>query len=94
MRYGAIAVAVLILIGGVATALLSERPWLPRSDVVQPIPFSHRIHAGVRQIPCQFCHEYARRSENAGVPPIERCVGCHASLAEQVALRPGPQTLD
>jgi hypothetical protein len=44
---------------------------------VQPIPFSHRVHAGDHQIPCQYCHESARRSQTAGVPSIARCVGCH-----------------
>lgn len=55
----------------------SQRPWAPREGVPQPIPFSHKIHAGLEKIPCQYCHEYARRSETAGVPPVERCVGCH-----------------
>jgi Cytochrome c7 and related cytochrome c len=73
--------AAVFLALGVGVILFSERPWLPRTDVVQPIPFSHRIHAGVNKIPCQYCHEYARRSENAGVPPVERCVGCHGSGA-------------
>ena len=68
--------ATLVLLG-FATLALSQRPWAPRRDVLQPIPFSHRVHAGVNQIPCQYCHEYARRSDNAGVPPVQRCVGCH-----------------
>src|SRR3977135_4349601 len=58
---------------------VSHRPWAPRSDVEQPIPFSHRVHAGINKIPCQYCHEYARRSANSGVPRGERCVGCHGS---------------
>jgi hypothetical protein len=61
----------------VVIALFSERPWQPRDDVTQPIPFSHRVHAGINHIPCEYCHEYARRSAFAGVPPVERCVGCH-----------------
>jgi hypothetical protein len=69
--------ALLLLTGGL-TAALSQHPWSPRRDVVQPIPFSHRVHAGENQIPCQYCHEYARRSQTAGVPPVQRCVGCHA----------------
>jgi hypothetical protein len=73
--------AALLLAVGAGVIAFSARPWLPRSNVVQPIPFSHRIHAGVNQIPCQYCHEYARRSENAGVPPVARCVGCHGSGA-------------
>jgi hypothetical protein len=64
---------------GVGVVAFSQRPWAPRFDVQQPIPFSHRIHAGVNKIPCQYCHEYARRSETSGVPPVQRCVGCHGS---------------
>src|SRR6202171_6832921 len=71
--------ALLLLILGGAVIAFSERPWAPRADVVQPIPFSHRIHAGVNKIPCQYCHEYARRSTTSGVPPVQRCVGCHGS---------------
>lgn len=43
----------------------------------QPINFSHKIHAGNQNIPCRFCHIYAWRSKVSGVPPIERCIGCH-----------------
>jgi len=71
--------AALLLLSGVSVIAVSQRPWLPRADVVQPVPFSHRIHAGINKIPCEYCHEYARRSDNAGVPPIARCVGCHGS---------------
>ena len=43
----------------------------------QPIKFSHKIHAGERQIPCQFCHSSARRSTAAGIPSVNTCMGCH-----------------
>lgn len=43
----------------------------------QPIPFSHKLHAGDRQIPCQFCHSSARRSITAGIPSVNTCMGCH-----------------
>ncbi len=43
----------------------------------QPIFFNHVIHAGSFQIPCQYCHADARRSEFAGLPSVERCMGCH-----------------
>jgi predicted CXXCH cytochrome family protein len=43
----------------------------------QPISFSHRLHAGVKQIQCQFCHPYVGRSINPGVPPVEKCLFCH-----------------
>lgn len=43
----------------------------------QPIPFSHRVHAGVKQIQCEFCHPYVRRSAHPGIPPVEKCLYCH-----------------
>ncbi len=72
-----IPVALVTFLGGLSVLAFSQRPWAPRQDVEQPIPFSHRIHAGVNKIPCQYCHEYARRSQTSGVPPVQRCVGCH-----------------
>jgi hypothetical protein len=47
---------------------------------VQPIAFSHRIHAGDNQIPCRYCHMYAETSRVAGVPNVKRCMGCHAVI--------------
>jgi len=43
----------------------------------QPIPFSHRVHAGVKRIDCRFCHPFVERSENAGLPAVEKCFFCH-----------------
>jgi hypothetical protein len=43
----------------------------------QPIPFSHRLHAGIKEIQCQFCHPYVGRSTNPGIPPVEKCLYCH-----------------
>jgi hypothetical protein len=43
----------------------------------QPIPFSHRLHAGVKAINCRFCHPYVQRSIYPGLPPVEKCLYCH-----------------
>ena len=43
----------------------------------QPIPFSHKLHAGTRQIACEYCHNGARRSVSAVVPSTALCMGCH-----------------
>lgn len=50
---------------------------------VQPIEFSHVIHAGSYRIDCQYCHADARRSAYAGLPSVERCMGCHKIVAAQ-----------
>ncbi len=49
----------------------------------QPILFSHVIHAGSFGIACQHCHTDARRSEYAGLPSVERCLGCHKIIGAQ-----------
>ncbi len=46
----------------------------------QPIAFSHSRHVQQAGIDCQFCHAYARRGPVAGIPSVERCVGCHRSI--------------
>ena len=43
----------------------------------QPIRYSHRLHAGEMQIPCQYCHSGAERSRHAGIPPVNVCMNCH-----------------
>lgn len=58
---------------------LVSPPHAPR----QPILFSHVIHAGSFQIACQYCHADARRSEYAGLPSVERCLGCHKIIGAQ-----------
>jgi hypothetical protein len=78
-----LAIAALLVLGGAAVAVFSQHPWSPRRDVVQPLPFSHRVHAGVNAIPCQYCHAYARRSQTAGAPPVQRCLGCHMKVGAE-----------
>src|SRR5512143_1923381 len=46
----------------------------------QPIFFSHRVHAGVKEIDCRFCHPFVDRSRNAGIPPMEKCFFCHTYI--------------
>lgn len=50
---------------------------------VQPIAYSHRIHAGESKLPCLFCHRNADRSPVAGVPAVRVCMGCHQITAAQ-----------
>lgn len=59
------------------TALACAKPQAP----VQPIPFSHAVHAGVNAIGCRMCHAYAEHSPVAGIPSMARCFGCHKFVA-------------
>lgn len=44
---------------------------------VQPIKFSHQLHAGINQIECQYCHSGAFKSKNASIPSANVCMNCH-----------------
>nr|WP_294896893.1 cytochrome c3 family protein [uncultured Pedobacter sp.] len=44
---------------------------------VQPIKFSHQLHAGTNQIECQYCHSGAWKSKNATIPSLNICMNCH-----------------
>ena len=49
---------------------------------VQPIHYSHKIHAGVNQIECQYCHSSARISKHSGIPSLNVCMNCHENIAD------------
>lgn len=43
----------------------------------QPVPFSHKLHAGDLQIDCRYCHVQVNISSVASVPPTQTCMNCH-----------------
>ena len=49
---------------------------------VQPIHYSHRIHAGDNKIECTYCHSSARVSKHSGIPSLNVCMNCHKSINE------------
>jgi hypothetical protein len=51
---------------------------------IQPIHYSHKIHAGENGIDCKYCHSSARVSKHAGIPSLNVCMNCHKSIAEFV----------
>ena len=46
-------------------------------EPVQPIEYSHRLHAGELGVPCLYCHSGAERSRYAGIPAASTCMNCH-----------------
>ncbi|NND62890.1 MAG: c-type cytochrome [Flavobacteriaceae bacterium] len=52
---------------------------------VQPIHYSHRIHAGENQIDCNYCHSSARKSKHSGIPSLNVCMNCHKNIGEVAA---------
>ena len=49
---------------------------------IQPIHYSHKIHAGANQIECKYCHSSARVSKHSGIPSLNVCMNCHEYIAD------------
>ena len=49
---------------------------------LQPIAFSHKVHAGDNQIDCQYCHSSAKHSKTSGIPSVNVCMNCHKNISE------------
>ncbi len=49
---------------------------------VQPIYYSHKVHAGTNQISCLYCHGSAQDSKHAGIPSVNVCMNCHMAIKE------------
>lgn len=49
---------------------------------IQPIAFSHKIHAGDNKIDCEYCHSSAKNSKTSGIPSVNVCMNCHKSISE------------
>jgi len=69
----------LLIVAAVAGGILLTRAQVFAAPE-QPIAYSHRVHveAGVQ---CLFCHASALRSDVAGIPSVQKCMGCHTVIA-------------
>ena len=54
-------------------------------EPVQPIHYSHRIHAGDNGIDCKYCHSAARVSKHSNIPSLNVCMNCHKNISEVAA---------
>lgn len=48
----------------------------------QPIFYSHKVHAGINQINCLYCHAGAEKSRQAMIPSTNVCMNCHKQISE------------
>jgi cytochrome c2 len=46
----------------------------------QPIFYSHKVHAGINQINCQYCHSSVTESKHATIPSVNVCMNCHKAI--------------
>ncbi len=78
--YGAVsalAAVLLVIFSGAAVGRFDPRPGNP---VPQPVPFSHKLHAGELGLDCRYCHAAVEQAAYAGIPPTETCMTCHSQI--------------
>ena len=63
-------------------------------EPVQPIHFSHKVHAGDNKVDCKYCHSSARVSKTSGIPSLNVCMNCHKSIYEYKGNPEGPSQSD
>lgn len=90
--YIALLALVLFIVGGYYVAkgainLGRQKGYSP----TQPIFFSHKVHAGVNQINCLYCHGGAWESKHAGIPTLNVCMNCHRAISDYTK---GPKIYD
>lgn len=56
----------------------------PKPPPEQPIPFSHKTHAGAG-IKCTDCHTIKAPGDHAGIPAASTCMGCHTAIKKESA---------
>ncbi|MEL6772345.1 MAG: cytochrome c3 family protein [Bacteroidota bacterium] len=49
----------------------------------QPVPYSHRLHAGEFGMDCTYCHNHVMASEHSNVPATQTCMNCHTLIKAQ-----------
>ncbi len=62
--------------GAISTA--RQQNYMPE----QPIFYSHKVHAGINQINCLYCHAGAEQSRQAMIPSTNVCMNCHKQVSE------------
>jgi mono/diheme cytochrome c family protein len=81
--YIALVILVLFMVGGYftingAVGLGRQKDYMPE----QPIFYSHKVHAGINQINCLYCHAGAEKSKHAMIPSENICMNCHKAIKE------------
>jgi hypothetical protein len=79
----ALLVASAVIVGTPVFLILAARtPYVTEQGdpLDQPVFFDHRHHVRDDGIDCRYCHDLVERSPSAGVPPTDRCLGCHSQI--------------
>jgi menaquinone reductase, multiheme cytochrome c subunit len=78
-------VILLLIGGGLYTIVLVAYATSPQSTAVgyqpvQPVPYSHELHAGQLGMDCRYCHQGVEAGAKALIPATNTCMNCHQQV--------------
>lgn len=78
-------VTALLVAGAPAVVFFVDYYFSPKfTDVgyapLQPVPYSHQLHAGMLGMDCRYCHQNVERGPHATVPATQTCMNCHGTI--------------
>ena len=87
IRIGGI-IATLGAVAGIALFSYWTYPTVLRTGYqpVQPLPYSHKLHAGNMGMDCYYCHYTVYKAAYAAIPPSQVCMNCHAKVRTESPL--------
>ena len=81
---------ILLVLGALATGAAAAMwyYWTPKYTKVgyqppQPVPFSHKIHAGQLGLDCRYCHSFVETAAHSNIPTAQVCMNCHSQVAKE-----------
>src|SRR6202142_1768543 len=74
-------------VAGAALAGIAAFTYYPSPTVidtgyqpVQPVPYSHNLHAGQLGLDCYYCHFTVYKAAYAAIPATQTCMNCHTKV--------------
>src|SRR5262245_17313513 len=58
----------------------AQTPKPPPPAPQQPLPYSHKVHAGTLKLKCNMCHPNKDPGEAMGIPAASVCMQCHSAV--------------
>ncbi len=79
------AVVALGAVGGIGAYTVLSHPKVlePGYSPVQPVPYSHKLHAGNLGMDCTYCHSTVTKAAYSAIPAAEVCMNCHTRVKPQ-----------
>src|SRR5438876_9912437 len=88
-RLPALVIVGLLLVGSAVTAgvwyYLSPKYTRVGYQPIQPVGFSHAIHADQLGLDCRYCHNAVEKSWYSNVPAASTCMNCHNQVLKDDA---------